>query len=192
MQAEKINESFLPYTRALCFSRLSCSKYLLATTAGGLLCCWNLLTCSRKTACMDMVQVSDWGWVATEVEEKPWLTLYCGLPASGVEHCHGRQPAAGRPTLREHGCLLPRGRNKQLYEPNGVTLNSTGVSGCVSEFSLLAKIHSSSTVIRHTFNGNKVFTAEECTFKSDCAIYRGKLLHYILPRSFTFSRAPWC
>ncbi|XP_075886687.1 WD repeat-containing protein 75 [Nelusetta ayraudi] len=34
--------------RALCFGRLSCSKYLLATTAGGLLCCWNLLTCSLE------------------------------------------------------------------------------------------------------------------------------------------------
>ncbi|XP_029461844.1 WD repeat-containing protein 75 [Rhinatrema bivittatum] len=30
--------------RGLCFGRLSCSKYLLATTDNGFLCCWNLLT----------------------------------------------------------------------------------------------------------------------------------------------------
>ncbi|XP_041663173.1 WD repeat-containing protein 75 isoform X2 [Cheilinus undulatus] len=34
--------------RNLCFGRLSCSKYLLGTTAGNLLCCWNLLTCSLE------------------------------------------------------------------------------------------------------------------------------------------------
>uniref|UniRef100_A0A672FTV9 WD repeat-containing protein 75 second beta-propeller domain-containing protein n=1 Tax=Salarias fasciatus TaxID=181472 RepID=A0A672FTV9_SALFA len=34
--------------RDLCFGRLSCSKYLLGTTAGNLLCCWNLLTCSLE------------------------------------------------------------------------------------------------------------------------------------------------
>lgn len=36
--------------RDLCFGRLSCSKYLLGTTANNLLCCWNLLTCSCKAA----------------------------------------------------------------------------------------------------------------------------------------------
>uniref|UniRef100_A0A3B5MM36 WD repeat domain 75 n=1 Tax=Xiphophorus couchianus TaxID=32473 RepID=A0A3B5MM36_9TELE len=30
----------------LCFSRLSCSKFLLGTTSCNQLCCWNLLTCS--------------------------------------------------------------------------------------------------------------------------------------------------
>ncbi|KAG7257396.1 hypothetical protein CRUP_023422 [Coryphaenoides rupestris] len=42
----------------LCFGRLSCSKYLLGstrhpvgTTDMSFLCCWNLLTCSRKTPC---------------------------------------------------------------------------------------------------------------------------------------------
>ncbi|XP_018552227.1 WD repeat-containing protein 75 [Lates calcarifer] len=34
--------------RDLCFGRLSCSKYLLGTTASNLLCCWNLLTCSLE------------------------------------------------------------------------------------------------------------------------------------------------
>uniref|UniRef100_A0A3Q3JEB9 WD repeat-containing protein 75 second beta-propeller domain-containing protein n=1 Tax=Monopterus albus TaxID=43700 RepID=A0A3Q3JEB9_MONAL len=34
--------------RDLCFGQLSCSKYLLGTTAGNLLCCWNLLTCSLE------------------------------------------------------------------------------------------------------------------------------------------------
>ncbi|KAM4608467.1 WD repeat-containing protein 75 isoform 2-T2 [Polymixia lowei] len=34
--------------RDLCFGRLSCSKYLLGTTAKKLLCCWNLLTCSLE------------------------------------------------------------------------------------------------------------------------------------------------
>ncbi|KAM4731404.1 WD repeat-containing protein 75 [Anableps anableps] len=34
--------------RDLCFGRLSCSKYLLGTTSGNLLCCWNLLTCSLE------------------------------------------------------------------------------------------------------------------------------------------------
>ncbi|XP_044073393.1 WD repeat-containing protein 75 isoform X1 [Siniperca chuatsi] len=34
--------------RDLCFGRLSCSKYLLGTTAKNLLCCWNLLTCSLE------------------------------------------------------------------------------------------------------------------------------------------------
>ncbi|XP_059199436.1 WD repeat-containing protein 75 [Centropristis striata] len=34
--------------RDLCFGRLSCSKYLLATTDNNLLCCWNLLTCSLE------------------------------------------------------------------------------------------------------------------------------------------------
>ncbi|KAK2839466.1 hypothetical protein Q5P01_013206 [Channa striata] len=34
--------------RGLCFGRLSCSKYLLGTTANNLLCCWNLLTCSLE------------------------------------------------------------------------------------------------------------------------------------------------
>ncbi|XP_060909900.1 WD repeat-containing protein 75 isoform X1 [Labrus mixtus] len=34
--------------RNLCFGRLSCSKYLLGTTANDLLCCWNLLTCSLE------------------------------------------------------------------------------------------------------------------------------------------------
>ncbi|KAL3056785.1 hypothetical protein OYC64_019297 [Pagothenia borchgrevinki] len=34
--------------RDLCFGRLSCSKYLLGTTASKLLCCWNLLTCSLE------------------------------------------------------------------------------------------------------------------------------------------------
>ncbi|XP_061143492.1 WD repeat-containing protein 75 [Syngnathus typhle] len=34
--------------RNLCFGRLSCSKYLLGTTAKNLLCCWNLLTCSLE------------------------------------------------------------------------------------------------------------------------------------------------
>uniref|UniRef100_A0A4W6BWE2 WD repeat domain 75 n=1 Tax=Lates calcarifer TaxID=8187 RepID=A0A4W6BWE2_LATCA len=38
--------------RDLCFGRLSCSKYLLGTTASNLLCCWNLLTCSCKTNCI--------------------------------------------------------------------------------------------------------------------------------------------
>ncbi|KAF3842666.1 hypothetical protein F7725_001515, partial [Dissostichus mawsoni] len=36
--------------RDLCFGRLSCSKYLLGTTASKLLCCWNLLTCSCEAA----------------------------------------------------------------------------------------------------------------------------------------------
>ncbi|XP_069011012.1 WD repeat-containing protein 75 [Embiotoca jacksoni] len=34
--------------RDLCFGRLSCSKYLLGTTASNLLCCWNLLTCTLE------------------------------------------------------------------------------------------------------------------------------------------------
>ncbi|KAM3861857.1 WD repeat-containing protein 75 [Diretmus argenteus] len=34
--------------RDLCFGQLSCSKYLLGTTAKNLLCCWNLLTCSLE------------------------------------------------------------------------------------------------------------------------------------------------
>ncbi|XP_067300443.1 WD repeat-containing protein 75 [Pseudorasbora parva] len=34
--------------RDLCFGRLSCSKYLLATTNRNLLCCWNLLTCALE------------------------------------------------------------------------------------------------------------------------------------------------
>ncbi|XP_030613410.1 WD repeat-containing protein 75 isoform X1 [Archocentrus centrarchus] len=34
--------------RDLCFGRLSCSKYLMGTTASNLLCCWNLLTCSLE------------------------------------------------------------------------------------------------------------------------------------------------
>ncbi|XP_077392152.1 WD repeat-containing protein 75 [Festucalex cinctus] len=34
--------------RDLCFGRLSCSKYLVGTTAKNLLCCWNLLTCSLE------------------------------------------------------------------------------------------------------------------------------------------------
>ncbi|KAM9365512.1 WD repeat-containing protein 75 [Pholidichthys leucotaenia] len=34
--------------RHLCFGRLSCSKYLMGTTTGNLLCCWNLLTCSLE------------------------------------------------------------------------------------------------------------------------------------------------
>uniref|UniRef100_A0A8C4NUT7 WD repeat domain 75 n=1 Tax=Dicentrarchus labrax TaxID=13489 RepID=A0A8C4NUT7_DICLA len=34
--------------RDLCFGRLSCSKYLLGTSANNLLCCWNLLTCSLE------------------------------------------------------------------------------------------------------------------------------------------------
>ncbi|XP_047457745.1 WD repeat-containing protein 75 [Mugil cephalus] len=34
--------------RHLCFGRLSCSRYLLGTTANNLLCCWNLLTCSLE------------------------------------------------------------------------------------------------------------------------------------------------
>ncbi|XP_028847486.1 WD repeat-containing protein 75 [Denticeps clupeoides] len=32
----------------LCFGRLSCSRYLLATTTKNMLCCWNLLTCSLE------------------------------------------------------------------------------------------------------------------------------------------------
>uniref|UniRef100_A0AAY4EGS2 WD repeat-containing protein 75 second beta-propeller domain-containing protein n=1 Tax=Denticeps clupeoides TaxID=299321 RepID=A0AAY4EGS2_9TELE len=32
----------------LCFGRLSCSRYLLATTTKNMLCCWNLLTCSSE------------------------------------------------------------------------------------------------------------------------------------------------
>ncbi|XP_048834341.1 WD repeat-containing protein 75 [Brienomyrus brachyistius] len=32
--------------RDLCFGRLGCSKFLLGTTTEGVLCCWNLLTCS--------------------------------------------------------------------------------------------------------------------------------------------------
>uniref|UniRef100_A0A7N6BKS6 WD repeat-containing protein 75 second beta-propeller domain-containing protein n=1 Tax=Anabas testudineus TaxID=64144 RepID=A0A7N6BKS6_ANATE len=40
--------------RDLCFGRLSCSKYLLGTTANNLLCCWNLLTCSCKAAYTQM------------------------------------------------------------------------------------------------------------------------------------------
>uniref|UniRef100_A0A669C0L2 WD repeat domain 75 n=1 Tax=Oreochromis niloticus TaxID=8128 RepID=A0A669C0L2_ORENI len=39
-----------PSISDLCFGRLSCSKYLLGTTASNLLCCWNLLTCSCKTS----------------------------------------------------------------------------------------------------------------------------------------------
>uniref|UniRef100_A0A3B5MAC9 WD repeat domain 75 n=1 Tax=Xiphophorus couchianus TaxID=32473 RepID=A0A3B5MAC9_9TELE len=34
--------------RDLCFSRLSCSKFLLGTTSCNQLCCWNLLTCSLE------------------------------------------------------------------------------------------------------------------------------------------------
>lgn len=34
--------------RDLCFGQLSCSKYLMGTTGSGLLCCWNLLTCSLE------------------------------------------------------------------------------------------------------------------------------------------------
>ncbi|XP_068184819.1 WD repeat-containing protein 75 [Antennarius striatus] len=34
--------------RDLCFGRLSCSKYLVGSTASDLLCCWNLLTCSLE------------------------------------------------------------------------------------------------------------------------------------------------
>lgn len=51
---------FLPSTRNLCFGRLSCSKYLLGTTANNLLCCWNLLTCSCKAPCvvyMSQIQI---------------------------------------------------------------------------------------------------------------------------------------
>ncbi|ERE82896.1 WD repeat-containing protein 75 [Cricetulus griseus] len=32
----------------LCFGRLTCSKYLLGTTDNGILCCWNLLSCSMQ------------------------------------------------------------------------------------------------------------------------------------------------
>ncbi|CAI5656682.1 unnamed protein product [Oreochromis niloticus] len=42
----------------LCFGRLSCSKYLLGTTASNLLCCWNLLTCSLEwSTSMDVRQL---------------------------------------------------------------------------------------------------------------------------------------
>uniref|UniRef100_A0A665W7B0 C2H2-type domain-containing protein n=1 Tax=Echeneis naucrates TaxID=173247 RepID=A0A665W7B0_ECHNA len=34
--------------RDLCFGKLSCSKYLVGTTANNLLCCWNLLTCALE------------------------------------------------------------------------------------------------------------------------------------------------
>ncbi|KAM4626716.1 WD repeat-containing protein 75 [Discoglossus pictus] len=34
--------------RNLCFGRLSCSKYLLASTDNGFLSCWNLLTCTLE------------------------------------------------------------------------------------------------------------------------------------------------
>lgn len=79
--AEKFNELFLLSIRALCFSRLSCSKYLLATTAGGLLCCWNLLTCSRKTASIDMVvQVSHWGVGRNEVQKKSMINTVLWPP----------------------------------------------------------------------------------------------------------------
>ncbi|XP_041435041.1 WD repeat-containing protein 75-like [Xenopus laevis] len=34
--------------RNLCFGRKSCSKYLVASTNDGFICCWNLLTCSLE------------------------------------------------------------------------------------------------------------------------------------------------
>ncbi|KAG8432786.1 hypothetical protein GDO86_017142 [Hymenochirus boettgeri] len=34
--------------RNLCFGRMSCSKYLLASIDNGFICCWNLLTCALE------------------------------------------------------------------------------------------------------------------------------------------------
>ncbi|KAM4698059.1 WD repeat-containing protein 75 [Rhinophrynus dorsalis] len=34
--------------RNLCFGRMGCSKYLLASTDDGFICCWNLLTCALE------------------------------------------------------------------------------------------------------------------------------------------------
>lgn len=41
--------------RSLCFGRLGCSKYLVGSAGGELLCCWNLLTCSCEAASISRV-----------------------------------------------------------------------------------------------------------------------------------------
>nr|XP_004660322.1 WD repeat-containing protein 75 [Jaculus jaculus] len=41
----------------LCFGKLTCSKYLLGTTEQGILCCWNLLSCSLEWSAKFMVSV---------------------------------------------------------------------------------------------------------------------------------------
>ncbi|XP_042544242.1 WD repeat-containing protein 75 [Dipodomys spectabilis] len=45
--------------RYLCFGRLTCSKYLLGATEGGILCCWNLLTCTLEWSAKLNVRVME-------------------------------------------------------------------------------------------------------------------------------------
>lgn len=45
--------------RHLCFGRLTCSKYLLGTTDNGILCCWNLLSCSIQWSAKLNVRVME-------------------------------------------------------------------------------------------------------------------------------------
>ncbi|XP_021012921.1 WD repeat-containing protein 75 [Mus caroli] len=45
--------------RHLCFGRLTCSKYLLGTTENGILCCWNLLSCSIQWSAKLNVRVME-------------------------------------------------------------------------------------------------------------------------------------
>uniref|UniRef100_A0A672QVC1 WD repeat-containing protein 75-like n=1 Tax=Sinocyclocheilus grahami TaxID=75366 RepID=A0A672QVC1_SINGR len=49
--------------RDLCFGRLSCSKYLIATTTRNLLCCWNLLTCFPVPPRMNIIIIYSKMWL---------------------------------------------------------------------------------------------------------------------------------
>lgn len=89
--------------RNLCFGQLSCSKYLMGTTVKNLLCCWNLLTCSRKALLMSKHIRRTSLFVAHGVR---LVCLSCPVFGSGVEHLHGRQLAVVWPTVWEHGGLL--------------------------------------------------------------------------------------
>ncbi|XP_035771121.1 WD repeat-containing protein 75 [Neolamprologus brichardi] len=105
---------FFPSISDLCFGRLSCSKYLLGTTASNLLC-WNLLTCSLEwTTSMDVRRL-----LADPLSEN--MAAFCYQ--SGSTDLFVFKPSEPRP-LFSHKAVCSRKVTQAVFAPREEMLES--------------------------------------------------------------------
>lgn len=70
--------------RHLCFGRLTCSKYLLGTTDNGILCCWNLLSCSTQQSAKLNVRVMESNPYSNHAAAVAQICLCLNLVSQGL------------------------------------------------------------------------------------------------------------
>ncbi|KAM4558766.1 WD repeat-containing protein 75 [Odontesthes bonariensis] len=101
--------------RDLCFGRVSCSKYLLGSTASQLLCCWNLLTCSLEwSTSMDVSLL-----LADPLSEN--IAAFCFQ--AGSTDLFVFKPSEPRP-LFSHKAVCPGKVTHAVFAPREVMLES--------------------------------------------------------------------